>query len=108
MPGAALVVHDVHSFTKTCDGMLAAAAFLGHRGLVAVDTEDLVLVVGETGPCQRLRAGAAHETVTVPRLVLVVHSSRGYRLFAADTVFGEFLVMAGAAVNVVSFVEETL
>lgn len=30
VPGAALVVHDVHSFTKTCDGMLAAAAFLGH------------------------------------------------------------------------------
>lgn len=46
--------------------------------------------------------------MTVPRLVLVVHSSRGYRLFAADTVFGEFLVMAGAAVNVVSFVEKTL
>lgn len=108
MPGAALVVHHVHSFTKTCDGVLAAAAFLCHRALVAVDAEDLVLVVGETRPCQRLRAGAAHETVTVPRLVLVVHSSRGYRLFAADAVFGKLLVMAGAAVNVTSFGDETL
>lgn len=30
VPGAALVVHHVHSFTETCDGVLAAAAFLGH------------------------------------------------------------------------------
>lgn len=108
VPGAALIVHHVHSFTKTCDGMLAPAAFLGHSVLVAVDTEDLVLVVGETCPGQRLGAGAAHETVTVPRLVLVVHSSRGYRLFAADAMFGKFLVIAGAAVNVISFGEETL
>lgn len=72
--------HSQLGFKATCDGVLAAAAFLGHRALVAVDAEDLVLVVGETRPCQRLRAGAAHETVVVPRLVLVVHSSRGYRL----------------------------
>lgn len=54
MPGAALVVHHVHAFTEACDGVLAAAAFLCHAVLVAVDTEDLVLVVGETRPCQRL------------------------------------------------------
>lgn len=53
MPGAALIFHHVHSFTKTCDGVLAAAAFLCHGALVAVDTEDLVLVLGETGPGQR-------------------------------------------------------
>lgn len=108
MPGAAFIVHHVHSFTKTCDGVLAAAAFLCHRALVAVNTEDLVLVVGETRPCQRLGTGAAHKTVAVPRLVLVVHSSRGYRLFAAEAVFGKLLVIAGVAVNVISFGEETL
>lgn len=54
MPGAALVVHHVHSFTKTCDGFLAGAAFLCHGGLVAVHAEDLLLVAGETLPCQRL------------------------------------------------------
>lgn len=54
MPGAALVVHNIHSFTKTCDWVSAATAFLSHRVLVAVDTEDLVLVFGETCPCQRL------------------------------------------------------
>lgn len=44
--------------------------------------------------------------MAVPRLVLVAHSSRGYSLFAADAVFGELLVIAGAAVNVTSFGEE--
>lgn len=46
--------------------------------------------------------------MAVPRLVLVVHPPRGYRLFAADAVFGKLLVIAGAAVNVSSFGEETL
>lgn len=46
--------------------------------------------------------------MAVPWLVLVVDSSRGYRLFAADTLFGKLLVMAGAAVNVISFGNETL
>lgn len=45
--------------------------------------------------------------MAVPRLVLVVHSSGGYSLFAADAVFGELLVMAGVAVHVTSFGEET-
>lgn len=103
MPGAALIVHHIHPLTKTCDGVLASTALLGHGVLVAIDTEDLILVVGETCACQRLCAGAAHKTVAVPRLVLVVHSSGGYRLFAAHTVFGKFVVIAGAAVNVVSF-----
>lgn len=43
----------------------------------------------------------------MPRLVLVVQSSRGYSLFAADAVFGKLLVIAGATVNVTSFGEET-
>lgn len=54
VPGASLVVHHVHPFTETCDGVLTARAFLSHSVLVAFHTEDLVLVVGETGPCQRL------------------------------------------------------
>lgn len=87
---------------------MAAGAFLRHRVLVALDAEHLVLVVGETGPGQRLGAGAAHETVSVPGLVLVVHPPRGDGLFAADTMFGKLLVVAGAAVNVISFREETL
>lgn len=46
--------------------------------------------------------------MAVPRLVLVVHASRGDGLFAADTAFCELLVVTWAAVNVVSFGEETL
>lgn len=54
---------------------MAAAAFLGHGALVALDTEDLVLVFGETFSGQSLGADAANKAVTVPRLVLVVHAS---------------------------------
>lgn len=54
MPGAALIVHHVHTFTETCDWVLAAAAFLCHSSFVAVDTEHLVLMVGETRPSKRL------------------------------------------------------
>lgn len=108
VPGAALVVHHVDAFTETCDGVVAAVALLRHRRLVAVDAEDLVLVFGEAGAGQRFGAAAAHEAVSVPRLVLVVHPSRRYGLFAADAVFGKFLVVAGAAVGVASFGEETL
>lgn len=108
MPGASLKGDDIYTFTKSCDGVVAAGTFLGHVAFVAVDTEDLVLVIGETGPGQRLGAGRANETVTVPRLVLVVHASRGYRLFAAEALLGELLVVAGTAENVSSFREEAL
>lgn len=64
----------------TCDGVLAAAALLGHAALVAFHAEDLVLVVGEAGARQRFGAGAADEAVAVPRLVLVAHPPRGDRL----------------------------
>lgn len=30
MPGAALKVHNIYTFTKTCDWVLAAAALLRH------------------------------------------------------------------------------
>lgn len=62
---------------STCDGVLAAAALLRHGGLVTLHAEDLVLVFGEAHACQRLGAGAAHEAVAVPRLLLVADSPRG-------------------------------
>lgn len=56
---------------------MAAGTLLGHGGLVAVHAEDLLLVLGEAGARQRLGAGAAHKTVAVPWLLLVVHTSCG-------------------------------
>lgn len=108
MPGGALVIHHVHALAETCDGVLASAALLGHAALVAVHAEDLILVVGEAGARQRFRAGAAHEAVTVPRLLLVAHPPGGDRLFAADALLGKLLVVAGAAVYIASFGDETL
>lgn len=46
--------------------------------------------------------------MTVPWLLLVVHSSGGYWLFAAEAGLGELLIIAGVAVNIISFGEETL
>lgn len=72
--------HTSFPTAPTCDGVLAAAALLGHAALVAFHAEDLVLVVGEAGARQRFGAGAADEAVAVPRLVLVAHPPRGDRL----------------------------
>lgn len=38
----------------TCDRILAATALLSHGALVALDTEDLIIMLGETRPCERL------------------------------------------------------
>lgn len=68
----------------TCDGILAAMALLGHIGLVAVHTVNLVLMGSETRPCKRFMAGVAHETFWVPGLVLIADSSRGDGLRGAE------------------------
>ncbi len=62
---------------QTCNGILAAAAFFGHSGFVAVHTVDLFLMGGEAGASQGLSAGGAHEALRMPRLVLVIHTSCG-------------------------------
>ena len=64
----------------TCDGLLASTALLGHNGFVTVDTKDLVLMFSEARARQWLGAGTTDETMAVPRLLLVVHSSCSYRL----------------------------
>lgn len=105
---AALEGDHVYAFSKTCDGVVTPSTLLGHVVLVAVDTEDLLVVVSEAGPGERLGAGRTDETVTVPRLVLVVHPSRGDGLFAADALLGELLVVAGTAEDVIALGDETL
>lgn len=108
VPRAALKSDDIYAFTKSCDGVVAGSALLGHVALVTVHTEDLVLVIGEAGPGQRFGAGRAHEAVTVPRLFLVCHPPRGDRLFAAEALLGKLFVIAGAAENVVALRDEAL
>lgn len=61
----------------TCDRVLAAMALLGYISLVAVHTVNTVLMGGEVSSRQRLTAGLAHETLRVPRLVLVADPSGG-------------------------------
>lgn len=68
----------------TCDGVLAAMTLLGHIGLVAVHTVDVVLMGGETSSSQGLLAGVAHEALRVPGLVLVADPSGGDGLTGAE------------------------
>ena len=58
----------------TCDGVLAGIALLGHRGLVAVHTVNMLLVGGEACPGQGLTAGTTHKALRVPGLVLVAQT----------------------------------
>lgn len=44
----------------------------------------------------------------MPRLVLVIHTSCGNGLLTASALFGKFLLMTEAAVNVVVLCYETL
>lgn len=49
MPRVALIVHHIGAPAKSCDGILAAIALLGHSGLVAVHAVDGILMGGEGG-----------------------------------------------------------
>lgn len=108
VPGVALVVHHVCAVAESCDGVLAAVAFLGHVGLVAVHAVDVVLVGGEASPGQGLAAGLAHEALGVPGLVLVADPPGGDGLLAVETFLGELLVVAGGAVDVIALSQEAL
>lgn len=108
MPSVVFVVHDISPSAKTSDGVLTSRAFLGHRGLVAVHTVEVVLVSSEASSSQRLLAGVAHEAFRVPRFILIVDPTRGDGLLAASTVLSELLLMACAAVEFIPLGQETL
>lgn len=63
MPRATLVVHYIRSLAKSCNGVLATAAFFGHSAFIAVHTVDFLLVGGKAGARQRLSAGGAHKAL---------------------------------------------
>lgn len=86
---------------QTRNGIPAAAAFLGHSAFVAVYTVDLFLMGGEAGASQGLSAGGAHKALRMPRLVLVIHTSCCNGLLTASALFGKFLLVARATVDVV-------
>lgn len=108
VPGVTLVVHHVGPMAKPCDGILAAIALLGHGGLVAVHTVDLLLVGGEAGSGQALTACMTHKALGVPGLVLVAYTTCGDGLLAVEAFLGKFLLMARAAEYVVALVQEAL
>lgn len=64
----------------TCDGLGAGAALLGIEIPKALDAVRVVILGGELLPSQRGLAARADETLLVPRLVPVSHSSLGQGL----------------------------
>lgn len=102
VPGESLIVHHIGSMAEPCDWVLAAVALLGHVGLVAVHTINVVLVGGEARSCQRFTAGLAHKTLRVPGMVLVADPSRSDGLLAFEAFLGKLLLMARSAVDVIT------
>lgn len=61
----------------TSDGILTSRTFLGHRGLVAVHTVEVILMSSKSSTSQWLLAGVAHKAFRVPGLILIVDPTRG-------------------------------
>lgn len=108
VPRSSLIVHHISGFSKTGDGVLTAAALLGHVCFVTVDAVKFLLMRGEASSSQRLHTHHTHQTLRVPRLILIVHSTCCDGLPAGSAVFREFALVAAAAVNVLVFSDEAL
>lgn len=108
VPGVALIVDHICPMTEPCNGVLASMALLCHVSLVAINTVNVGFMRSEATSCERLTAGVAHKTLRVPGLVLVADSSRGDWLLAVVALLGKLLVMAGSAVDVITFSQEAL
>lgn len=108
MPGLVLVVHHVGPSAKSCNGILTSRALFGHISLIAVHTVELIFMGCETGSSQWLLARVTHKALRVPWLILIGDPTTGNGLFAAGTVLGKLLLMAGSAVHIVTLGQEAL
>lgn len=91
---------NVLAASKTADGGGAVGTFLGKQAAEAVEAVGKVIPGGEPLTGQLLLASDANETLLMPGLVTVVHSSSGDWLLAVDTLQSELLLVAGQAVVV--------
>lgn len=108
MPGFVLVVHHVGPSAKACNGILTPRALFGHISLIAVHTVELIFMGRETSSSQRFLARVTHKALRMPGLVLIGDSTTGNGLFAAGTVLGKLLLMAGSAVHLITLGQEAL
>lgn len=104
----AVLEGDETRATDTGDGFGTRSAAFGKQFAEAFGTVGFLVFGGEALSGQRLVAVGASETLTVPRVVLVGHTSSRYDLATFDTASGEFLFVTTAAVNILIARDERL
>lgn len=91
---------DVARATNSCDWLSARCTSLSKQISVTLSTVRLLVSAGESFSGQTLGTIRARETLSVPRIVLVRHSSRSDDLTTLDAPSRELLLVAASAVNV--------
>lgn len=99
---------DVLASPKSTDGGGAGGTFFGIQVTEAVEAVGKVITGGEALTRQLLLTASTQETVLVPWLVMIGHTSSGDWLLALNTLHGKLLFVTGHAVVIVVFRDEAL
>lgn len=99
---------DVLASSKSTDGGGAGGTFLGIQVAEAVEAVGKVITRGEALARELLLTASAQETVLMPGLVMVRHTTSGDGLLAVNTLHGKLLFIAGHAIVMVVFGDEAL
>lgn len=89
---------DIFTTAKACDGLCAGTALLGIEVPKALDAVRVVILGGELLASQGRLAACADETLLVPRLIPVSHSSLGQGLFAPSAARSKLALVTGDTV----------
>lgn len=104
----ALLKGNVLAASEAADWGGAGSTLLCIKVAEAVETVCKVIPGGKPLARQLLLAAGAQETVLVPRLVAVGHSTSGDGLLTVDTLHGKLLLVAGHTEAMVVLRDETL
>lgn len=104
----AILKRDVLPSSKTCDWFAAGLALLGIQAAKALEAVRALVSGGEVLTRQLCLAAGAHETLLMPRLVPVGHTTFSQGLFTACAARGELVLVAGHAVVFILVRDERL
>lgn len=103
-----ILERDEPSASDSSDGFGAGRAAFGEELAETFSTVRFLVFGSEALTGQRLVAVGARETLAMPRVVLVRHTSSRYDLGAFDAASGELLLVTAAAVDVLFARDERL
>lgn len=104
----AVLEGNVLSSSKTCDGFVAGLTLLGVQVAKTLEAVRAVVSGGEVLTGQLRLTVGAHETLFMPRLVPIGHSTFSQGLFTAGAARGKLVLVAGNAVMFVLVGDEGL